>query len=147
MAHNQPWVQLKELPVCTCGRALSKRGMIRELRSNKNNRPGPSMGLIHSSVATIHLHCFGCARSWDVRFLTVDRYERSAAQAVPCDCWPLRPEESPKDALAKILENRRKEANGEVAGPRNSQKPAAMTEEESQRAKRHIAEARARFGW
>jgi hypothetical protein len=147
MEKNERWFELKALPTCSCGRSLCKKGMLRELQSNKLHRPGPSAGMIRSSVVTIRLDCFGCGRSWDARFLCVDRFERGTARAVPTDCWPIRWNESPEDALDHIIENRRREQAGEAPVQKAQSYVPVMSQEDAERARRHIAEARARFGW
>lgn len=144
---KERWFELKALPTCSCGRSLCKKGMIRELQSNKNHRPGPSEGMIRSSVATIRLDCFACHRSWDARFLCVDRFERGPARAVPTDCWPIRWNERPEDLLRHIMENRRREAAGEAPVPKMPEYVPVMSPEDAARAKRHIAAIRAKMGW
>ena len=72
MPSDERWFELKALPVCSCGRTLCKKGMVRELRNNKNNRPGPREGSVLSSVATIRLDCFACGRSWGVHLREAD---------------------------------------------------------------------------
>lgn len=147
MPTKERWFELKTLHTCSCGRSLCKKGMMRELQSSKNHRPGPSAGLIRSSVATIRLDCFACGRSWDARFLCVDRFERSPGKAVPTDCWPIQWNEKAEDALAHILENRRRAEAGESLLIKSPSYVPVMNQEDAARAKRHIAEARARFGW
>lgn len=144
---KERWFELKGLPTCSCGRTLCKKGMVRELTNSKNHRPGPCEGMIRSSVATIRLDCFACHRSWDARFLCVDRFEKGTARAVPTDAWPIRWNEQPEDALRHILENRRREAAGEAPVQKSSTYIPPMTEEDAARAKRYIAEIRARMGW
>lgn len=144
---KERWFELKELPTCSCGRSLCKKGMVRELQSDRNARPGPSEGMIRSSVVTIRLDCFACHRSWDARFLCVDRFERGAARAVPTDCWPIRWSERPEDLLQHILENRCREAAGEAPVARTPEYVPPMSPEEAARAKRHIAAIRAKMGW
>lgn len=144
---KERWFELKELPTCSCGRSLCKKGMVRELQSGRNARPGPSKGMIRSSVVTVRLDCFGCRRSWEARFLCVDRFEKGTARAVPTDCWPITWNESPEEALERILENRRRAEAGETAVRKSSTYIPPMTKEDAARAKRYIAEARARFGW
>ena len=141
------WFELKELPNCSCGRPLCKKGMVRELISGRNAQPGPMIGWIRSSVVTIRLDCFACHRSWDARFLTVDRYERRSVKPVPLDCWPIRWNETPREALEHILENRRRAETGEAPAVKGPTYIPVMTEEDAARAKRHIAEIRARMGW
>ena len=65
-------------------------------------------------MATIRLDCHSCGRSWDARFLCVDRYERTSNRAVPTDCWPIRWNEQAEDALSSILENRKREERMEI---------------------------------
>ena len=142
------WFELKGLPVCTCGQSLHRKGMVRALQSDKNCRPGPGRGLIKSCVSTIRLDCHSCGRSWDARFLCVDRYERTSHRAVPTDCWPIRWNEREEDALSAILENRKREERGEETRPRFApEKPETMTREDAERARRNIAAIRARMGW
>lgn len=145
--NKERWFELKAVPTCSCGRSLCKKGMVRELQSRGKARPGPMMGWIRSSVVTIRLDCFACHRSWDARFLVVDRFERTSAKPVPLDCWPIRWHESPEEALEHILENRRREAAGEPLVQKGPRYIPVMNEEDAARARRHIAEARARFGW
>lgn len=147
MAKDERWFELKALPTCSCGRPLCKKGMIRELRANKNNRPGPREGSLLTSVATIRLDCRACGRSWDARFLTVMRYEPKHTKPVPQDCWPIRWNESPEETLRHILENRRRLEAGEAPVERMPNYIPLMSQEDADRAKRHIAAARARFGW
>ena len=142
------WFELKGLPVCTCGQSLRRKGMVRALQSDKNCRPGPGRGLIKSCVSTIRLDCHCCGRSWDARFLCVDRYERTSHRAVPTDCWPIRWNEQAEDALSAILENRKREERGEETRPRFApEPPETMTREDAERARRNIAAIRARMGW
>lgn len=147
MNKQERWFELRALPTCSCGRSLCKKGMVRELQSNKRHKPGPSSGMIRSSVVTIRLDCFACHRSWDARFLCVDRFERSPGKAAPTDCWPIRWGESPEAALEHIMENRRREERGEAPVVKSPSYVPVMNAEDAERAKRHIAEARARFGW
>ena len=142
------WFELKALPVCTCGQSLHRKGMVRALQSDKNCRPGPGRGLIKSCVSTIRLDCHCCGRSWDARFLCVDRYARTSHRAVPTDCWPIRWNERAEDALSAILEDRKREERGEAPRPRFApETPKAMTREDAERARRNIAAIRARMGW
>lgn len=145
--NKERWFELKALPTCSCGRTLCKKGMVRELRADRNARPGPMAGWIRSSVVTIRLDCFGCRRSWDARFLTVDRFERLSTKPVPVDCWPIRPGESPEEALEHILENRRRAEAGEQTVLKEPAYIPPMTEEDAARARRYIAEIRAQMGW
>lgn len=147
MKDKERWFELKGLPTCSCGRTLCRKGMVRELQADRNARPGPMAGWIRSSVVTVRLDCSHCGRRWDARFLAVDRYERMSAKPVPIDCWPIRPNESPKEALEHILENRRRAEAGEREVLKEPAYIPTMTEEDAARAKRYIAEARARFGW
>lgn len=147
MKDKERWFELKGLPTCSCGRTLCKKGMVRELQADRNARPGPVAGWIRSSVVTVRLDCSHCGRRWDARFLAVDRYERMSAKPVPIDCWPIRPGESPEEALEHILENRRRAESGEAPLQKSPTYIPPMTEEDAARAKRYIAEARARFGW
>ena len=144
---KERWFELKGLPTCSCGRTLCKKGMVRELRSDRNARPGPMAGWIRSSVVTIRLDCFACHRSWDARFLTVDRFERMSTKPVPVDCWPIRWNESPEEALQHILDNRRREEAGELPLQKSPTYIPPMTEEDAARAKKYIAEIRAQMGW
>lgn len=144
---KERWFELKGLPTCSCGRTMCKKGMVRELRADRNARPGPVAGWIRSSVVTIRLDCFGCHRSWDARFLTVDRFERLSTKPVPVDCWPIRPGESPEEALEYILENRRRAEAGEAPVQKGPTYIPPMTEEDAARARRYIAEIRAQMGW
>lgn len=144
---KERWFELKGLPTCSCGRTMCKKGMVRELQADRNARPGPVAGWIRSSVVTVRLDCSHCGRRWDARFLAVDRYERMSAKPVPIDCWPIRPGESPKEALEHILENRRRAEAGEGEVLKEPAYIPTMTEEDAARAKKYIAEARARFGW
>lgn len=144
---KERWFEMKGLPTCSCGKTLCRKGMVRELQADRNARPGPVAGWIRSSVVTIRLDCYHCGRRWDARFLAVDRYERMSAKPVPIDCWPIRPGESPKEALEHILENRRRAEAGEREVLKEPAYIPPMTEEDAARAKRYIAEARARFGW
>lgn len=144
---KERWFELKGLPTCSCGRTLCKKGMVRELQADRNARPGPVAGWIRSSVVTVRLDCSHCGRRWDARFLAVDRYERMSAKPVPIDCWPIRPGESPEEALEHILENRRRAESGEAPLQKRPTYIPPMTEEDAARAKKYIAEARARFGW
>ena len=144
---KEKWFDLKALPTCSCGRSLCKKGMMRELLSGRHARPGPTIGWIRSSVVTMRLDCFACHRSWDARFLILDRWERKSTKPVPQDCWPIRWNESPEEALEHILENRRREEAGELPLVKGPTYIPVMTEEDAARAKRYIAEARARFGW
>lgn len=145
--NKERWFELKALPTCSCGRSLCKKGMVRELQANKLHRPGPSSGLIRSSVVTIRMDCFACHRSWDARFLCVDRFERGFGKTVPTDCWPIRWNESPEEALEHILDNRRRVEAGEAPVVKGPEYIPVMNEEDAARAKRYIAEARVRFGW
>lgn len=147
MKTEERWFELRALHTCSCGKSLCKKGMLRELQANKIHRPGPSAGLIRSSVATIRLDCFACGRSWDARFLCVDRFERRPGKAVPTDCWPIRWNESAQDALDHIMENRRREQAGEAPVQKAPSYVPVMTQEDAERARKHIALARARFGW
>ena len=147
MKDKERWFELKGLPTCSCGRTLCKKGMVRELQADRNARPGPVAGWIRSSVVTVRLDCSHCGRRWDARFLAVDRYERMSAKPVPIDCWPIRPGESPEEALEHILENRRRAESGEAPLQKSPTYIPPMTEEDAARAKKYIAEARARFGW
>lgn len=147
MKDKERWFELKGLPTCSCGRTMCRKGMVRELQADRNARPGPMAGWIRSSVVTIRLDCSHCGRRWDARFLAVDRYERMSAKPVPIDCWPIRPGESPAEALEHILENRRRAESGEAPLQKSPTYIPPMTEEDAARAKRYIAEARARFGW
>lgn len=144
---KERWFELKGLPTCSCGRTMCRKGMVRALQADRNARPGPMAGWIRSSVVTIRLDCSHCGRRWDARFLAVDRYERMSAKPVPIDCWPIRPGESPEEALEHILENRRRAESGEAPLQKSPTYIPPMTEEDAARAKRYIAEARARFGW
>ena len=144
---KERWFEMKGLPTCRCGKTLCRKGMVRELQADRNARPGPVAGWIRSSVVTIRLDCYHCGRRWDARFLAVDRYERMSAKPVPIDCWPIRPGESPEEALEHILENRRRAESGEAPLQKSPTYIPPMTEEDAARAKKYIAEARARFGW
>lgn len=145
---EERWFELKGLPTCSCGRSLCKKGMVRELQSPRNHRPGPSAGMIRSGVATIRLDCFGCHRSWDARFLCVDRFERGTARSVPTDCWPVRWNERPEETLARVLEDRQRAENGEGPNiPRAAEYIPPMTPEQAQKARENIAKIRARMGW
>ena len=145
--NKERWFELKRLPTCSCGRSLCKKGMVRELRADRNARPGPIAGWIRSSVVTIRLDCIACHRSWDAKFLTVDRFERMSTKPVPVDCWPIRPGESPEEALEHILENRRRAESGEAPLQKSTTYIPPMTEEDAARARRYIAEIRAQMGW
>ena len=144
---QEKWFELKALPTCSCGRHLCKKGMMRELLSGKNARPGPTSNWIRSSVVTIRLDCFACHRSWDARFLTVDRWERKSTKSVPLDCHPIRWNETAEQALERILEDRRRAEAGEAPVVENYVYIPPMDEEAAARARKYIAEARARFGW
>lgn len=138
---REPWMRMMALPVCSCGRSMAKKGMLRELRADKNHRPGPTVNWIRSSVAEIGMECPACGRDWRVQFLCCDRFETRGR--APVDIWPIPPGEEAETVLRRVLKRREQES-------RPKEKPAEYrrsTPADAERAKRWIARIRAQAGW
>lgn len=144
---SEPWMKLAGDFVCTCGRPLHKKGMMRELRAGKNYRPGPTVSWIRSGICTVRLDCFACGRSWDARFLVCDRYDAKSTRPVPKDAHGLRPGEDPETRLREIVAAReaaKKQPERRIPAP----EPARVsTEADAALARRRIAEIRKAMGW
>lgn len=83
-------------------------GLMKPLQADRNHRPGPNSGVISSSVACLRLECWSCKRSWDQRFLCVDRYERGPfGPPAPTDCYPLEEGQPPEALLQEIMQERK----------------------------------------
>ena len=137
------WMRLMGLPVCSCGRSMAKKGMMRELRSDKNHRPGPTVNWIRSSVAEIGMECPACRRDWRVKFLCCDRFETRGR--APVDVWPIPRGEEAETVLRRVLAQREAESRRPPAKPPAEYRPS--TQEDADRAKRWIAKNRAQAGW
>lgn len=144
---NEPWTKLAGDFVCTCGRPLRKKGMMRELRNGKNYRMGPTISWIRSGICTIRMDCHACGRSWDARYLVCARYDAGPGKGAPRDVWGLKPGEDPEARLREIVAAReaaKKQPERRIPAP----EPARVsTEADAALAKRRIAEIRKAMGW
>ena len=137
---REPWMRIMALPVCTCGRVLTKKSLLRELWADKNHRPGPTVSWIRSSVAEIGMACPACGRDRRVRFLCCDRFE--SRRPAPVDIWPIPPGEEAETVLRQVLKRREQEGlpKEQPAEYRRS------TPEDAARAKQWIARLRTQAG-
>ena len=134
------WMRLMALPVCSCGRSMVRKGMLRELRANKNHRPGPTVNWIRSSVAEIGMECQACGRDWRVQFLCCDRFE--SRRPAPVDIWPIPPGEAAETVLRRVLKRREQESL-----PKEQPKEYRRgTPEDAARARQWLARLRTQAG-